>query len=419
MSPYAITWSSPNSGNHTVTAIAQNNSGVTGNSNAITVKISKALRGVRNGKGRAGNLSDKISDSDSFKNATSNSTAATTAELDDLVALLEQTSIDFYAEREMFASTPQIENYLFAAYFLSRSSAALSRESTPFSGAADRLEKVEAYLSFCDDLMVAGSISQSTLNAARRANVLPDLPIGRPSTVSLDGSSLLIPGGVGRITSNSPSTPLTSRTAGTGSLTFQLAGVSVAINGRVALVVSVSPTEILFYVPEAESGGLGDIIVTAEDGRISHGTSTIQGLNPTIFSLLGFTPSVGAALNGISFVSELTASTQFIGFDSRTRISILGTGISSGLQNTDTRNDVRLPGGQVIPNLAEWVTIEVRTSDGRVMYLPVEFAGPDQAVPGLDQINAVLLPELQGAGRVELTPIVGGQRGNTSAVNIR
>jgi uncharacterized protein (TIGR03437 family) len=39
--------------------------------------------------------------------------------------------------------------------------------------------------------------------------------------------------------------------------------------------------------------------------------------------------------------------------------------------------------------------------------------------PGLDQVNVVLLPELKGAGNVELTVIVGSQRSNTATVNIK
>jgi uncharacterized protein (TIGR03437 family) len=41
------------------------------------------------------------------------------------------------------------------------------------------------------------------------------------------------------------------------------------------------------------------------------------------------------------------------------------------------------------------------TQDGHVYSLPVEFAGPQGGIPGLDQINVVLIPELRGAGTVD------------------
>jgi len=58
--------------------------------------------------------------------------------------------------------------------------------------------------------------------------------------------------------------------------------------------------------------------------------------------------------------------------------------------------------------------------DGRLYHLPVEFAGAlEGRMPGLGQVNVLLHPELHGAGLVDLTIIVNGQRGNTAAINIR
>jgi uncharacterized protein (TIGR03437 family) len=72
----------------------------------------------------------------------------------------------------------------------------------------------------------------------------------------------------------------------------------------------------------------------------------------------------------------------------------------------------------VIPNLAESVIVEAHTQDGRIYKLPVEFAGAQGIVPGLDQLNLVLIPELQGAGTVDLTVIVNGQRSNAPTILI-
>jgi uncharacterized protein (TIGR03437 family) len=94
------------------------------------------------------------------------------------------------------------------------------------------------------------------------------------------------------------------------------------------------------------------------------------------------------------------------------------TGISGGAANTKTANDVSTNNGTIM-NLSESVTVEARTPDGRVYQLPVEFAGALGSVAGLDQLNIILVPELRGAGTVELTLIAGGQRSNSAAISVR
>ena len=60
--------------------------------------------------------------------------------------------------------------------------------------------------------------------------------------------------------------------------------------------------------------------------------------------------------------------------------------------------------------------VEARLSDGRVYNLPVEFAGEQGVLPGLDQITVRLITELKGAGSIQLTLIVNGQRSNAPTV---
>jgi uncharacterized protein (TIGR03437 family) len=51
--------------------------------------------------------------------------------------------------------------------------------------------------------------------------------------------------------------------------------------------------------------------------------------------------------------------------------------------------------------------------------LPVEFAGAAERLIGHDQVNVRLTPELGGAGVVQLTLIVAGQRSNSATILIR
>ncbi len=107
-----------------------------------------------------------------------------------------------------------------------------------------------------------------------------------------------------------------------------------------------------------------------------------------------------------------------LGVDKRTRLTFFVTGLSGSAANTDTTNDVSA-GGLVIPNFAESVVVEAHTQDGRVLQLPVEFAGPQGGLRGLDQVNVVLLSGLQGAGNVDLTLIVNGQRSNAAKIFVK
>jgi uncharacterized protein (TIGR03437 family) len=114
---------------------------------------------------------------------------------------------------------------------------------------------------------------------------------------------------------------------------------------------------------------------------------------------------------------EITTAENFSS-DKRTRLSFFGTGISGSALNSDSRNDLSIA-GNIRVNFAENVSVEARLSSGRVFNLPVEFAGAQGGLPGLDQITVVLIPELKQAGAVQLTLIVGGQRSNAPTVTIK
>jgi uncharacterized protein (TIGR03437 family) len=90
---------------------------------------------------------------------------------------------------------------------------------------------------------------------------------------------------------------------------------------------------------------------------------------------------------------------------------LYATGLTALAANSEPNNDVCMD-GVLVPNLAESVTVEFRTTTGMVYRVPVEFAGTTGQLPGLDQIVIVLTPELLGAGVVDLTLIVNGQLSN-------
>jgi uncharacterized protein (TIGR03437 family) len=338
-----------------------------------------------------------------------------------LIASLEQAYVDFTSEREMFSVASDINRYLYAALFLAKSGASLSRQSTPTSGVIDRMDKIDSYLSFCEDLMEDGFVSQQTLNSARKASARTDISINQPDVLPLGINGVnLLQGNTGAITSPA-SNPLTNAVdvAANGS-SYELGGVSVTIGGEAVPMISVSPTAITFYVPSDLQGGLVDVVVTSRDGYITHTTASVNGLNPTILVWQGESSTSGAILNAMELHRDgLSALTSWaLGSDLQTRLSILTTGLSSGLTNRNPGDDVWLSNGKQLENYAEDVQVEIRTSDNRTFTLPVEFAGANGTMRGLDQVTFRLPSDLSGAGNVQVTVIAGGRRSNMSVVTI-
>jgi len=240
-------------------------------------------------------------------------------------------------------------------------------------------------------------------------------------------SPVLSPHSLGTITGNAAQSPLassevTADTSGNTPLPFELAGASVSINGRAAPLLYVSPSRIAFLVPQNMSQGEVEVIVTSQDGYVSRGTTVVNAVAPALFIASGDGAGQVLVLNGnepaVSSFDVLSPHAP--GTDKRTRVMLFATGISAGAANLYADNDVRTDNGGTIGNLAESLTVEARTADGRLFQLPVEFAGaPGGRMPGLDQIKVLLHPELRGAGLVDLTIIINGQCSNTAAINVR
>jgi len=408
ISPFSIPWSNAASGTHYLKAVAEDARGVTGTSDPITVKVSKSLNGVRNNKRSA-------------STRTTPGSAVTTLQadsLDSIASSLEQTYYDFNNERDMFNSATKIDKSLFAALLLARSSAALARQSAS-SAVDDRLDKLDAYLSICEDLMVSDAMSNSTMIHANQANASPDLRITQPVATQMTSSGIVLqPNAPAKLVVAS-TTPFTTQMISSSTGSYELAGVSASINGQAVSLTSVSPNQITFLVPSI-LGGLGDVVVTSREGYISHGTTAINGLNPVIFRWFGDSNDRGAILDAVSFQSTIsTTSNGLFDLDGKSRISIWASGITTGIANVSTNNDVVLADGHILQNVAEEILVEARLADGRSFLLRAEYAGPQGSITGLDQINVVLLPELRGAGNVQLTILVGNVRSNTMGIVVQ
>jgi uncharacterized protein (TIGR03437 family) len=286
---------------------------------------------------------------------------------------------------------------------------------------SDRIKKIISYLSFCEDLMTADLISATTLSDASKVNARPDLSIGQPQTNPFGSLGIsVVPNSFAKITALSAN-PFSTQTVSANGVAYELGDVSVTVDGVSVQVVSVSPTELLIVVPDTIPAGVADVVVSSREGFISYGVANVSGPNPTIFGVRGDSSSTrSAAIDsfGVAGPFSTTSSIWWMGqADNRTRLTVLATGITSGLTDTDLTNDV-WSNGTLLENYAESVTVEARLSDGRVFNLPVDYAGVQGQQHGIEQVNVILIPELAGAGSVQLTVTAGGRRSNTMTIAV-
>jgi uncharacterized protein (TIGR03437 family) len=352
----------------------------------------------------------------------------TDAQVDDLANDITRAQNAFNAERSLIAAADQVDRALRTALYFASAAESLAAQQYAI-GARSRLQIDAMRLAQVQSLLQPGSNAQAGGSDTNHASSSDPVIIGQ--AVTLSGASFaptLAPLSLGVITGDATLSPLaTTTTAFTqlapGAPPFELAGASVTIAGRAAPLLYVSPSRISFCVPSDLSAGDYELIVTSQQGYVSRGAVTIAPLAPGLFTADGSGTGAAAVMNaaGVGTTDGFNVLTpQQLGADKRTRLMLFATGLGSDAAlDTDASNDVRLDGGAMLANFAESVSVEARTSDGRVFLLPVEFAGAQPSMAGVDQINVVLTSQLGGAGQVALTLVAGGQRSNSVNIFVR
>jgi uncharacterized protein (TIGR03437 family) len=280
-------------------------------------------------------------------------------------------------------------------------------------------------LTVAEELMRFGVISSATSTQANATNTRTNVVVGQAVTgYGLTNASAIAPSSLAAIGGYSNVQPMSTQTmfatiTGSG-LPYEVAGLSVTVDGVAVPVIYVSPWGIKFFVPADIQPGTKEVIVTSQDGYVCQGMVSVeQGSSRIMTSGDDDNGAAIVANNQTIVTSTFSVETlQNLSSDKRTRLSLFATGISGSVSNTSIANDVNV-GGVVRPNFAESVAVEARLGDGRVYLLPVEFAGAQGVLPGLDQVNVRLIPELRGAGTVQLTLILGGRRSNAPTIVIQ
>jgi len=286
--------------------------------------------------------------------------------------------------------------------------------------------RISSHLAVAEDLMRFGSITQSTANKANANKARTDVVVGQANSgYAMTSISSVAPASLASISGSGNLQPMISQTLfasllADGTLPYELGGLSVTVNSVAVPVLYASPWGIKFFMPGDVSLGTAEVIVSSQDGYICQGTVSVERNGSMIMTTSQDENGGIVAVNGHNLITsdfDVVTSENF-GSDKRTRVIFFATGISGSAVNTDTSNDINV-GGSVRPNFAEAVTVEARLGNGQVFILPVKFAGAQGTLPGLDQITTVLIPQLKGAGTVQLTLIIGGRRSSAPTVFVQ
>lgn len=427
-SPYSLVWNNAPNGNYSLTARATDNRGATTTSTAVAISVKNSPASVGKARGHGNNLLNDLASNTSYGGGDVNyAAAALSADLLLLANDVQMAYSDFVAEQTTYGTSANLINrQLAAALYISKSDAALAAKLGASNSVRNHLLRVVAHLSVAEDLLLYGGVSVATQALATTANARLDVAIGpAQASYTLNGRAQVAPLSLASVFGDAVTSPLASQTlfgslGANGSSLYELAGVNVTVGGTSVPVLYVSPSQISFHVGSDVPQGTVEVIVTSQNGFVSRGVTTIA---PNFVQFMTTTDDpygTAIALNAnkqTQGVFDLLTPYNF-GADKRTRVTVFTTGISGSANNWDPSNDV-VVGGLVRKNFAESVTVIARLNEGALITLPVEFAGAQGGVPGLDQVDFVLTSPLAGAGPIEMTIFVNGQRSNAPKIVVR
>jgi uncharacterized protein (TIGR03437 family) len=178
-----------------------------------------------------------------------------------------------------------------------------------------------------------------------------------------------------------------------GQLPIELVSTRVQVNGQVAALVYVSPSQINFVVPGGLAAGATTVTLLSTDTNTTR-TAAVQVANsaPAVFSTDASGTGAGAILNAVTFApAPFLTVTQQNATAVATRLAVYGTGIRHAKKVAATAVD----------------------SQGERFSMTVEFAGAAPGFFGLDQVNVVVPAGLDGAGAVSFTLTTEDANSNT------
>jgi uncharacterized protein (TIGR03437 family) len=221
-------------------------------------------------------------------------------------------------------------------------------------------------------------------------------PIASESIVASFGVNLAT------ATQSAPSLPLPTT----------LAGTSVRVNGVLAPLFFVSPTQVNYQLPPGTVNGTAGVAITNSNNLVSHGAAQVASVAPGLFSANADGQGVAAA---VVLRVKPDGSQSFepaVRFDPA-QGKFFSVPIDPGPES-DQVILILFGNGFRFRSLLSAVTVRIGGVETQVFY-----ANLAPGFVGLDQANVLLPRSLTGRGEVDVVMTVDGQAANTVRVAIK
>jgi uncharacterized protein (TIGR03437 family) len=186
----------------------------------------------------------------------------------------------------------------------------------------------------------------------------------------------------------------TTTVANSTPLPTELAGTKVRVNGALAQLFFVAPTQVNFLVPAETLTGSAVIEIVAGDNTLSRGVVNLASVAPSLFTSNASgagAPAAVATKDGVNFIAVGNADGSSNPLDVNDFLILFGTGIRKAS--------------------AAAVKITIGGRDA-----PVLFTGAQGGFAGLDQINTQIPTGVSGI--VDLVVSINGKAANTVKVRV-
>ncbi|MBS1788604.1 MAG: hypothetical protein JST85_12825 [Acidobacteria bacterium] len=178
-------------------------------------------------------------------------------------------------------------------------------------------------------------------------------------------------------------------------LPTELAGTKVRVNGELAPLFFVAPSQVNFLIPPGAQSGSAVIEILAADGSLSRGTINLSSVSPSLFTANASGSGAPAAVvtkDGVNFSAVGNADGSPNPVDVGDYLVLFGTGLRK----------------------ASASTVQI-TIGGN--FAPVQYLGAQGGYAGLDQINTQIPAGVTGL--VDLIVSINGKAANTVKLRIR
>jgi uncharacterized protein (TIGR03437 family) len=224
----------------------------------------------------------------------------------------------------------------------------------------------------------------STVNAATQLNTVAPESIAIASGEGLSGCTVV---------------------ANTLPLPTSLCGTSVTVNGKVARLYSVSPTQIHYVVPPGTTAGDATVEILNSEKLIASGAVKVEQVSPGLFALVN---------DGKLRPTEAMQRSAYYPFASYADSANRALDSNKVANALDEQRQLVLY-GTGLRNCSNLKNVEVRINGTPVK---VRYAGAQEGTFGLDQLNIELPKELQQQEMLQVALWVDGREANPVSVRV-